>query len=116
MKLRLEKGNLKIRITPDKIGKLYVEKSPEEIVYISKNNYFIYSMTIEVGIEACMPNFQKNAQPVNVPLKKIERRINSNQVGIKETIVTDKEETIVLTLEEDLLPRKFKKSKYTKCN
>jgi len=109
MKLRLEKGIVKLRLAPAEIDKLYVEKSLEEKLYFSKNNQFKYSINIDERLAICTTNFQQNSLQVNIPQQKAEKWINSNQIGIKETIVTDNGDTIVLTLEEDLPPRKHKK-------
>jgi len=109
MKLRLEKGIIKLRLAPAEIDKLYVEKSLEEKLYFSKSNQFKYSINIDGRLVTCTTNFQQNSLQVNIPLQQAEKWINSNQIGIKETIVTDNGSTIVLTLEEDLPPRKHKK-------
>lgn len=109
MKLRMEKGNIKIRLAPPEIDQLQIEKRLDEKIYISESNHFRYSIQIDEKTESCKAAFEQNALMIHIPIEKAEKWINSKQIGIKETIVTDNEEILVLTLEEDLPPRKHKK-------
>ena len=109
MKLRLEKGNIKIRLTPLEVERFYSEKFLNEKILLSGPNHFNYSIGIEDSLETCAVEFKQNSLIILVPQPKVERWINSNQVGIKETIVTDYDDEIVLTLEEDLPRRKHRK-------
>jgi len=109
MKLRLEKGIIKIRLTPSEIEKFYASKYLDEKINITGHNQFCYSIKMKESIEACAVFFDENALNIHVPTEKAEKWIHSNQIGIKETIVTNKGDEIVLTLEEDLPPRKHKK-------
>ena len=109
MKLRIEKGNIKIRLTAAEIDQFHNDKYLNENIHISRNNHFSYSLRIDQESESCSAVFEKNSLLIHIPAKKAEKWINSNRVGIKETIITDNNDTLVLTLEEDLPPRKHKK-------
>jgi len=109
MKLRMETGSIKIRLTPTEIEAFNAYKYLDEKVGITKNNYFTYALSIDDASESCLILFEQNALNIHVPEKKVEKWLNSKQVGIKETIVTEEGNEIVLTLEEDLPPRKHKK-------
>lgn len=109
MKLRLEKGNIKIRLTPLEVQRFYSEKFLDETIILSGPNQFNYSIGIEDNLEVCTVEFKQNSLIILIPEPQAERWINSNQVGIKETIVTESDDEIVLTLEEDLPRRKQKK-------
>ena len=109
MKLRLEKGNIKIRLTPVEIEIFHANKYLVETVFISENNQFIYKVKIDHTKEKCEALFGQNTLKLIVPEKKVESWKNSNQVGIRETIITEHKEEIMLTLEQDLPPRKHKK-------
>ena len=111
MKLRLEKGTIKIRITPEEKKELENKNLLSEQLYINEVNQFAYTINIKKDLEICLVKFGENQLSVTVPEEKVIKWFNSNQIGIKETIITDKGEFIVLTLEEDLPPRKFKKDK-----
>lgn len=111
MKLRLEKGVIKIRLKPEEIEELKNENFLSEELYIKDENRFGYSVKVSEDTDICLIKFDKSGLLVIVPEEKVNNWMNSNQIGIKETIITDKGEYIVLTLEEDLPPRKFKKDK-----
>ena len=110
MKLRLEKGAIKFRLTTSEIELLMKERSYKESFILGNENKFIYKVVIDQGIEDSIALFTPHTLELKVPAHKVERWTNTNQIGIKETIITDNDERIVLTLEEDLPPRKFKKS------
>lgn len=109
MKLRLEKGIVKFRLASSEIEKLSSEKFLEEKIFLSDNNQFAYALSIQDSIESCAVSFGNSSLAIIIPQQKAEKWINSNQIGIKETIVTENGDNIVLTLEEDLPPRKHKK-------
>ena len=109
MKLRLEKGNIKIRLTPLEVERFYSEKFLDEKIILSGQNQFNYSIKTDDSLETCAVEFNQSSLIILVPELKVERWINSNQVGIKETIVTEYNDEIVLTLEEDLPRRKHRK-------
>ena len=109
MKLRMETGSIKIRLSPTEIEAFNAYHNLEEKVRITKSNYFTYVISIDDTSESCLVLFEQNALNIHVPEKKVEKWLNSKQVGIKETIVTEEGNEIVLTLEEDLPPRKHKK-------
>jgi len=109
MKLRLEKDKITIRLAPSEIENFVTKKYLEEKLYISKNNRFAFALSISETSQSCVAEFKPDALQVVVPVEKVNKWINSKQVGIKETIVTISGDEIVLTLEEDLPPRKNKK-------
>ena len=109
MKLRLAKGVIKCRLSLAEIDRLNTEKKLSEKIYLSDNNCFIYTVSIHGHEEKCTVQFEQNSLMIIIPSKKAEKWINFGQVGIKETIVTDRNETYSLTLEEDLPPRKHKR-------
>ena len=108
MKLRLEKGTIKIRLSKQEIKELDEQNQLSEHVFITKANKFTYTVKISKDLEICLIMFANDQLTVTVPEEKVRKWFDSNQIGIKETIITDKGEFIVLTLEEDLPPRKFK--------
>lgn len=108
MKLRMETGNIKIRLTPAEIETFNTDKFLQEKLSLTENNYFSYAISINDTSGSCLVIFEQNALNIHVPGKKVEKWLNSKQIGIKETIVTEEGNEIVLTLEEDLPPRKHK--------
>jgi len=109
MKLRLEKGSIKFRLSTSEINDLMKEQTFEEKINLGVGNQFIYKIVIERDLTEIVAIFHCSSLELKVPAEKAEKWNNSNQVGIKETITTQNNETIVLILEEDLPPRKFKK-------
>ena len=109
MKLRLEKGVIKCRLSADEIDRLNTEKKLTEKIFLSDNNQFTYTVSVHGHEEKCTAQFEQYSLMIIIPSKKAEKWMNSRQVGIKETIVTDRNETYSLTLEEDLPPRKNKR-------
>lgn len=109
MKLRLEKGIIKIRLASSEIEKFYTNEVLTETIQISDENQFSYSIIINNSSTTCSASFSQHFLEVSIPQNKAEKWKTSKQIGIRETIVTNKGEEIVLTLEEDLPPRKHKK-------
>ena len=109
MKLRLEKDSIKLRLSTSEIDKLSIDKTLEENLYMSDKNQFRYVVIIDSNADKFKAQFEQNALTVIIPSVKAEKWINSNQVGIKETIITDTNASFSLTLEEDLPPRKHRK-------
>lgn len=106
----MEKGTIKIRFTPSEIQELNLNKKLEQELYLSATNQFTYSVNVKKEIAKSNANFSQYGLLVEIPEIQADKWVNSNQVGIKETIVTENGEEIKLTLEEDLPPRKHKKS------
>jgi len=109
MKLRMEKGIIKLRLSASEIDRLNQDKTLEEKIYLSGSNQFRYVIHIDPNEEKCMAQFGQNSLTIAIPSGRAAKWINSNQVGIKETIITDNNASFSLTLEEDLPPRKYKK-------
>lgn len=106
MKLRLEKGSIKVRLSSDEIKALNSDKQISELIYVSKNSQISYNVEITEIQESCSVEFVNNVFKISVPLLKANKWFNTNQVGIKEVIKTENGETIALCVEEDLPPRK----------
>jgi len=111
MKLRLEKETVRLRLSSDEIRKLKSEKTIDEIISISKENRFRYSIQIVNHHETCSMDFRNNSLEIFIPHILADKWINSKQIAIKETIYTDNGGPIVLIIEEDLPPRKNKEKK-----
>ena len=109
MKLRMEQGNITIRLSPSEIGDLREKKTLKEELFISGTNRFSFTVNINDRSVSCRANFSRNSLIIEVPLEKAEKWMNSGQIGIKETIVTEASAPFVLVLEEDLRPRKYRK-------
>ncbi len=109
MKLRLEKGIIKLRLSASEIDRLNTDKIIEEKIYLSDSNQFRYVVNIDSKQEKCIAQFGQHSLTIVIPSDRAEKWINSNQIGIKETIVTDNNASFSLTLEEDLPPRKYRK-------
>lgn len=108
MKLRLEKGSIKVRLSSDEIVALNSDKHISEQIQISMNSQFYYSVDINDHQELCTVEIDNNKLQVHVPLHKATKWLSSNQVGLKEIIYFDNGESISLVVEEDLPPRKNK--------
>lgn len=106
MKLRLENNIVKIRLSPEEIAKLNLEKTISEKLQISKGNDFSYSVCIDNNIKSCTADFENNSLNVCVPSTIANKWIGSNKIGIKESIESEFGEEILLIVEEDLPPRK----------
>ena len=111
MKLRFEKGTVKVRLSLEEIDLLNSERSIIEKLYISKENGFKYSIYLVERQDNCSVDFINNSLNISVPNTIANKWMNSNQIGIKETIATDNGEAIVLIIEEDLPPRKNREKK-----
>ena len=109
MKLRIEKRAVKFRLSTSEIEQLMDEKKMEQKLSIGKNNHFSYQVILNENIAHCEAAFEPYSLTIRVPLEKAIKWSNSKQIGIKETFITDKNESFVLILEEDLPPRRFKK-------
>lgn len=108
MKLRLEKGSIKVRLSSDEIKALNSDKQISELIQISRNSQIGYAVEISENQELCSVEIDNNFFKISVPLLKANKWFNTNQVGIKEMIKTENGETIALCVEEDLPPRKNK--------
>ena len=111
MKLRFEKGTVKVRLSLEEIDTLNSERSIVEKLHISNGNGFSYSVQVVDNQESCSMDFGNNSLKICVPITLADKWKNSNQIGIKETIETDQGETISLIVEEDLPPRKNREKK-----
>ena len=109
MKLRLEKSKITIRLSPSEMELFSSSKFIEEKLIISDNNEFSFALSSNESPDMMTAQFKNGALLVNIPAQKVEKWINSSQVGLKETIKSESGSEIQLTLEEDLPPRKFKK-------
>ena len=109
MKLRLEKTKITIRLSPSEMELFSSSKFIEEKLIISDNNEFAFALSSSDSPDTMTAQFNNRALSVHIPTQKVEKWINSGQVGLKETIKSDSGSEIQLTLEEDLPPRKFKK-------
>lgn len=108
MKLRLENNIVKIRLSPEEIDRLDSEKIISEKIQISDGNKFSYSIQIVENIKSCTVSFENNSLKVCVPSLTASKWIESNQIGIIASIDSNLGESIILTVEEDLLPRRKK--------
>lgn len=111
MKLRLEKDKVRLRLSPNEIRALKVEKFIGEKIQLSEENGFSYSIQLIDHSERCMINFKSHSLELRVPNAIADKWMDSNQIGIKEIIDTDQGGKIVLYVEEDLPPRKNKEQK-----
>lgn len=111
MKLRLEKETVKLRLSSDEIRTLQIEKYLTEEFVISRENRFNYSIHIANQSDTCLVQFNSQSLEITVPEVVADKWMNSNQVGIKETIVTIDGGKIDLFVEEDLPPRKNREKK-----
>ncbi len=93
----------------DEIELLKSTKSIAEKIAISKDNYFSFSIQIVNKHDACFMNLENNSLEVSVPSVIADKWMNSNQIGIKETIRLGDGGTTNLIVEEDLPPRKNRK-------
>jgi len=109
MKLRLEKERITIRLSPYEIETFFSQKFLEEKLAISENNHFSFALSISEEQEAISAEFKNSRLLVQVPSQKADKWINSRQIGMKETIISEFDSEIKLTLEEDLPPRKHRK-------
>jgi hypothetical protein len=106
MKLRLDKYSVRLRLSKEEILNLQNDGYLEEKVSFSENNYFQYVIEIVEDIDTCEVYFGEEGLEVDIPFEISEKWINSNQVGIKESIETDEGDSITLLIEEELPPRK----------
>lgn len=111
MKLRLDKDTVKFRLSPDEIKTLKAKKFITEKYHLSEENGFSYSIQLIDHSDRCMVNFKSHCLELNVPKAIADKWMDSNQIGIKETIVTDQGSKIVLFVEEDLPRRKNREKK-----
>ena len=111
MKLRLEKGTVKIRLSQEEIKTLIAGNSISEFLYISEENKFEYSIHIIENHDSSSILFKSSSLSIHIPSSKAEKWMNSHQIGIKEIIVTDQAKEMILIVEEDLPPRKKKEQK-----
>lgn len=111
MKLRFEKEKVRLRLSPDEIRTLKVEKFIVEKFQLSGENGFSYAIQLVDHSDKCMVNFKSQGMVISVPIAISEKWMDSNQIGIKETIVTDHGGKIVLFVEEDLPPRNHREKK-----
>jgi hypothetical protein len=111
MKLRLDKDTVRLRLSSDEKKVLKANKSITEQFHISAESRFSYSIQVVDHPDACAVNFKSNSLEINIPKAMADKWIDSNQVGIKEKIVTDEGGKIVLFVEEDLPPRKSREKK-----
>ena len=107
MKLRLEKDSVRVRLSPTEIDTLNSNKSINEKIVISGSNTFAYCVNVIEGLSLCALSFGRQSLSIDIPKHTLERWMNSNQVGIRETINTETG-TLILVVEEDLRPGKRK--------
>jgi len=105
MKLRLETGSVKLRLLREEMARLDSDKSIAEKIQIDANNTFTYIVSIVTIGDSCLMEFSDATLHVSIPSNKATKWLQSNQVGIRETIVTENKENILLVIEEDLPPR-----------
>lgn len=108
MKLRLEKGSVKVRLLTEEINRLIYKNFIEESIQFSEENAFNFSVQIMKMENPVEVIFQNNSLKIFIPTKSAEKWVNSNQIGIKETIKSNLGESIEIVVEEDLPPRKSK--------
>lgn len=108
MKLRLEKGSVKVRLSTEEISRLSTDKFLEERLNISEGIAFGFSVQILSDQKSIAVRFQNNNLEIIVPEASAQKWMNSKQIGIKETFHTNLGESIDLVVEEDLPPRKTK--------
>ncbi len=108
MKLRLEKNMVRLRLSTEDIDILKSQKNIGEKISISKGNEFSFSIKLVDNRESCMMVFKTNTLDISIPNAVANKWMNTNQIGIKESIVTNDGRTIGLIVEEDLPPRKNK--------
>lgn len=104
MKLRLESDSITIRLSPTEIDALNHEKSIKECIKISAHNTFEFRINVVDDMENSHVHFGKQSLSINMPSNKIERWLNSNQVGIREMVSIESGE-LLLVVEEDLRPQ-----------
>ena len=106
MKLRLEKDTVRLRLSPKEMELLKADKIVAEKISISIESYFCYSIQIDNHLNTCFIDFKNNSLKIHVPTTLADKWMNTNQIGIKETICSENGRTTNLIIEEDLPPRK----------
>ena len=109
MKLRIEKSSVKVRLSEAEIDLFVSNGALTETVKVTENNQFQYTIRVDSNGDKCGVLFESSGVTLTIPETRVEKWSNSSQIGIKETIVTDNGGEIVLTLEQDLPPRKHRK-------
>ncbi len=75
-----------------------------------------YAIEINEELGSCLVKIENNSLTVAIPGEKANKWLNSNQIGIKESILTDRGDAISLFIEEDLPPRRNKDKKQIEPN
>jgi hypothetical protein len=103
------KQKITIRLSPSEKALFSSSKFLEEKLSIANDNEFAFALSSSESPSIMTAEFKNAALLVHIPAQKLDKWVNSGQVGLKEIIKTDSGREIQLTLEEDLPPRKFKK-------
>ena len=108
MKLRLEKGSVKVRLSTEEIKLLRTENSILEQLFFSNDIKFAFSVVIKSDVEKPGINLNINHLEIILPKCLADKWMSSNQVGIKEIVELNHDESMEIVVEEDLPPRKMK--------
>ena len=105
MKLRLESGTIKLRLSREEIRKLEIEKSIKERIPIDGLKEFEYGVRIIDTENLCKMHFSNDGLHISIPSGKADKWLQSNQIGIRECISVAEDKEVLLIVEEDLPPR-----------
>lgn len=110
MKLRMEPGSIKIRMSQEEITKLYKDKYVEEEIRLSEEAFYIFKVIIKTDIKLLKVYFYDNTLEISLPLKIAEEWKHTGNVGVKSIFQSDVGKDVEIIVEKDL----GRKSNYKK--
>lgn len=108
MKLRIEKGSIKARLTEGEVKDLISQKILKEAFYFSDTCRFDFFIRIQRQTETAKVSFDDNELVISVSEAAAEKWADTKMIGIREEIQNPIGDTVNIVVEKDLPPRKKK--------
>jgi hypothetical protein len=106
MKLRIEKGSIKARLTEEEVAELISQKILKEEFYFSDTCRFDFLIRIQRQTETVKVSFIDTELVISVREAAAEKWSNTKMIGIREEMQNPLGEKVNIVVEKDLPPRK----------
>ena len=111
MKLRLQKGSVRFRLSSEEIKTLKEVGELFESVELTPSGQGIsYLLTVNEMSNAVRLHYNKDVIQILIPAQQLEQWLASGEVGIRETLDFGHHENLSVIIEKDLLPKEKKKN------
>lgn len=110
MKLRLQRGSVRVRLSEDEVRTLNdVDELFESVELTASGKNISYMLTVNELSNSIRLHFNKDIIQILIPRNKLDTWLSSGDVGIQEILDFGHHENLTIVIEKDLSPKEKRK-------